>query len=334
MAASEQSMAEGEADPGTARLWDSAQVPRAARFEYYRDAICAAFMPLAPERPRRGGDFRARVSSHPLGPIVVNHVRADAHMVVKTSREIARSAQDCVYLNLKRDGMCGIAQRGSDVLLRPGEVGLFDDMTPFILDHEARPVLEVVSLMIPHEALRAASPAFDPSRLPMRLTDHPRFGRMIASSCAMVADAADLDATLSHPLAELVIGLVAAALSEDTGAPRHRETQADALRIAARRLIGENARAADFGVTDLARRLGVSPRYVQMLFARAGTTASAAMLAARLDIAAAELRQPSRAGDTIAAIAYGAGFADLSHFNRAFRARFGCTPGTWRAGAA
>ena len=35
--------------------------------------------------------------------------------------------------------------------------------------------------------------------------------------------------------------------------------------------------------------------------------------------------------ETLAAIATTAGFADQSHFTRAFRRQFGCTPGDYRA---
>jgi AraC-like DNA-binding protein len=43
------------------------------------------------------------------------------------------------------------------------------------------------------------------------------------------------------------------------------------------------------------------------------------------------LASPHHVGDTISAIAFAVGFADLSHFNRAFRRRYGCTPSDVRA---
>jgi AraC-like DNA-binding protein len=38
------------------------------------------------------------------------------------------------------------------------------------------------------------------------------------------------------------------------------------------------------------------------------------------------LTDPRYAGATVSAIAFAAGFGDLSHFNRNFRRRFGATP--------
>jgi AraC-like DNA-binding protein len=38
------------------------------------------------------------------------------------------------------------------------------------------------------------------------------------------------------------------------------------------------------------------------------------------------LSAPRHFGETISAIAYAVGFADLSHFNRSSRRRYDCTP--------
>ncbi len=44
------------------------------------------------------------------------------------------------------------------------------------------------------------------------------------------------------------------------------------------------------------------------------------------------LSDPHSGGLTITAIAYAAGFGDLSYFSRCFRRRFGATPSEIRAG--
>jgi transcriptional regulator GlxA family with amidase domain len=46
----------------------------------------------------------------------------------------------------------------------------------------------------------------------------------------------------------------------------------------------------------------------------------------RLDACRAALADPYRSGETIAEIAFSAGFNDLSQFNRHFRSAFGATP--------
>ncbi|MBR0826467.1 helix-turn-helix transcriptional regulator [Bradyrhizobium manausense] len=85
-------------------------------------------------------------------------------------------------------------------------------------------------------------------------------------------------------------------------------------------------------VAIVAARHGVSPRYVQMLFADQGLSFSQALLNERLNGAYAALSTQS-AGLIISTIAFNAGFNDLSRFHRAFRRRFGATPGEIRKAA-
>ena len=83
---------------------------------------------------------------------------------------------------------------------------------------------------------------------------------------------------------------------------------------------------AGLSSNSVAAHLGVTPRYVYMLFATEGASFSEFLLAQRLTRAHRMLSAPRHFGETISAIAYAVGFADLSHFNRAFRRRYGCTP--------
>jgi AraC-like DNA-binding protein len=89
----------------------------------------------------------------------------------------------------------------------------------------------------------------------------------------------------------------------------------------------------ELSLAGLAARHGVTARYVQMLFEREGMTFSRFLLDQRLARAHRMLRDPRFAERTITAIAYEAGFGDLSHFNRAFRRRYDETPSDVRAGS-
>jgi AraC-like DNA-binding protein len=79
----------------------------------------------------------------------------------------------------------------------------------------------------------------------------------------------------------------------------------------------------------VARSQGISPRYLQRLLEESGSSFTARVTELRLQRAFALL------GDTglrrISDIALDAGFSDISHFNRLFRARFGDTPSAVRA---
>jgi len=76
----------------------------------------------------------------------------------------------------------------------------------------------------------------------------------------------------------------------------------------------------------------VTPRYLQRLFEREGTTFSSFLLCQRLKRARHMLCRPEFAERAVSSIAYDAGFGDLSHFNRCFRRLYGITPRDVRNG--
>ncbi|OKO83013.1 hypothetical protein AC630_11880 [Bradyrhizobium sp. AS23.2] len=92
-------------------------------------------------------------------------------------------------------------------------------------------------------------------------------------------------------------------------------------------------RLSDHGlhIDAVARRQGVTPRYIQRLFESEGTTFSDFVRERRLELAFRFLQEREPASSTITAIAYDAGFSDISSFNRAFRKRFEATPSEIRA---
>ena len=85
-------------------------------------------------------------------------------------------------------------------------------------------------------------------------------------------------------------------------------------------------------IASVARRFGLSAKLVQRLFERAGMTFTGFVLEQRLLLARRLLSSLESRQDKIGAIAYAAGFGDLSYFNRAYRRRFGMTPSEWRGG--
>jgi AraC-like DNA-binding protein len=83
-------------------------------------------------------------------------------------------------------------------------------------------------------------------------------------------------------------------------------------------------------IETLARRYGLSARQAQRLFEQDGTTFTEFLLEQRLLLSQKLLADPANAWRKINDIAYSAGFADVSYFNRSFRRRFGRTPSDFR----
>ena len=127
-------------------------------------------------------------------------------------------------------------------------------------------------------------------------------------------------------LAALVIGAsgeVALHLNK-TGAAMARLTT---IRSAVRKDIGH----ADVSAQVVARRHGITPRYLHMLFEGTGQTFSEFVTAERLAKAHVMLADPRRSNGRISDIAFALGFGDLSTFNRQFKRQYGMTPSDLRA---
>ena len=97
--------------------------------------------------------------------------------------------------------------------------------------------------------------------------------------------------------------------------------------------ITEKLASPNLSVEEVAKRQGVSSRYVQMLFEQEGTTFSQYVISQRLLRAHRMLTDPRFADRSITSLAFDAGFGDLSYFNRAFRKCYGGTPSEIRAAA-
>jgi AraC-like DNA-binding protein len=140
------------------------------------------------------------------------------------------------------------------------------------------------------------------------------------------ADATRLAVTHIYDLAALASGAVRDAVEIAKGrglrAARLRAIKAD---------IAEKLANPGLSVNVVAIRQRVSSRYIQMLFEQEGTTFSQYVIRQRLIHAYRILTDPRFADRSITSVAFDAGFADLSYFNRAFRRCYGDTPSEIRA---
>jgi len=120
---------------------------------------------------------------------------------------------------------------------------------------------------------------------------------------------------------------VVALLEVLAGDPEERPRRFDALVAVARGRLADPA----FGIADLAEAFAVTVRTVQWAFQAEGTTFGAWLLAERLELARGRLGAAGWRQRSIGEIAGASGFRSTPHFHRAYRERFGTTPGAARA---
>jgi AraC-like DNA-binding protein len=143
---------------------------------------------------------------------------------------------------------------------------------------------------------------------------------------ATTPELADLVAAHLYDLAALALG----AAGDAAALARGRGVRAARL-VAAKAFVRRHLYHSDLRADSVAAHLGVTPRYVHMLFEPDGCSFLEYVLAERLARAYRVLLGDS--ARSVSAVAFATGFSDLSHFNRTFRRHFGRTPTEVRADA-
>ena len=109
---------------------------------------------------------------------------------------------------------------------------------------------------------------------------------------------------------------------------RAAATQAEAIMAYCQARLGN----ADLNPRAVAAHFGISLRTLHLRFEETGISFGRWLLERRLQACHQALSDVAHADRTISDIAFAFGFSDLSHFSKAFRARFGETPRDLRKG--
>jgi AraC family transcriptional regulator len=176
------------------------------------------------------------------------------------------------------------------------------------------------------EAIVAATPGA--RRTTFAVPHLPPLPRLAPLLAAAVAARDERDGAELEEVALRLAGAVAATLS-GSDPRRHRPSPRDERRVsqALRRIEAEAHE--QLALADLAAEAATSPYHFLRTFRQlVGMTPHQFVLHTRLNRAAVRLRTSD---NPVSAIAFDAGFGDLSTFNRRFRRVMGCSPGNYRA---
>jgi AraC-like DNA-binding protein len=220
-----------------------------------------------------------------------------------------------------------VTQRGQDLALGAGDAVAVRHAEPAILGYGAGSHL---GLSVPPAALAARVRDIDDAIMQL-IPQGTDALQLLVSYLRLVAEDLVLAAAKLRRLAVTqVYDLVALALAPHGKVSEGCLSAAGAARLAAvLDDIAQRFQDPELCVAAVAQRQGISPRYLQRLLETSGISFAARVNELRLQRALALLREPGPR--RICDLALDAGFSDISHFNRVFRARFGDTPSGVRA---
>jgi AraC-like DNA-binding protein len=285
---------------------------------------------------RTDAPVRWAVTARMLPDLVVS-THEGSLVCCRRTRELATDGNDDVCLVRSPLVDSVVTYRGRELEPAPGATLVFSLADPFACAGRAVRArsTSVNAVSVPRRVLAAMVPRLEDSFGEVLPTDSEAL-RLLGSYVGLLAqdqalatlELRRLAVTHVHDLLALALGASrdAAEIAKRRGL---RAARVNAIKADIRASLGE----LDLTLIALAARHRVTPRYIQALFEDEGTTFSQFLLGERLERVYRMLRHPLHLGRSISTIAYDAGFGDLSHFNRAFRRRYGATPSDVRAAA-
>lgn len=293
-------------------------------FEAWRDTLrgfCGNFdVDPGEDLGARHGSFGAKV----IGGLEFAHIATNYDGLQRDETCIRRDDVDCLYLVHQISGRQRIEHCGKEETLVPGDCVLLDSARP-MWGHYGRDGLEFASLHIPRDMI--FRDGVDQSEIEIGRARRAGGQRGTALNAALryIRD----NALAAEAGQGFIVDLARLAFRADPR--RHslaRFGRAADRTMALKELISRNAHEAGFALPRLADLAGLSERQVQRDLQADGTSFSREVQEVRLTRVARDIRTATREGRAVqvARLAYDAGFNDLSHFNRVFRRRFGCSP--------
>lgn len=294
------------------------------QFDYWRDAISDAYVPLEPERAG-APSFAGRIDGLMLPGLRSSTITAEAHEVSLSARGMARRGGSPFFVNLLHHGEAVVSQDGQSLLARAGDVYVVDCDSPWNVGF--RNSFSMFCIEIEDERLRPRLGRSGRLASPV-LPGDSGTGRILASYMRLVQDLPPDDLLQVQSLmvdhcSELLSRAQQSEAPEERAQRVRQETLARILALMRRRLQDPNLTPE-----SASAELGISRSYLYKILAEGGHSFSAYVRQCRLDECRRLLiEQPRRPVSDIAA---DWGFDDVSTFNRAFRARFGQAPGQLR----
>jgi AraC-like DNA-binding protein len=296
--------------------WKTSLIPQHKRTEFWRSAVCDAFLSMTPHIPR-AQDFDASLDHLALGSTSLNRITAPAHGVSRTAFDIQRDDKQVFFLNMSPSGRCHVRQSNREHTAAAGQLVLIDSSVPYVIDLPEPG--ELISLAIPREWLIKHFPqASDRTASAIRSTT---ISHLLCRQMLELTRMANVDEHQGAQISNVLVSMLSGSLAErsfDIGRSSSR------LRVL-QKLIANNFSDPDFGPAKAANLAGIALRTLHMEFAQSASSFSVELTKYRLT-QARELLTQTEPPPLIYQVAKDCGFKSAEHFSRSFRLRFGRAP--------
>lgn len=301
-------------------------LPRGERAPLWRECIWKHFGGL--ESDFYGdAEFDGRISSARAGAVVMTHLSADRHRVIRTDALARGSDADCVKIVAPLRGSAGVHQHGRAAFVGLGAWTIYDMSGSYRVDNPER--VEHLIVMLPKTDVLEHGMRLD------ELMARPMLATAGLSRVALEAmrgawrELPLMGETAARGAGENIAQLVRLALLElggaDTAAGR-RAAFKDRVRV----YVERHLRDASLNIGSIAAGLNCSKRNLHKAFVGGEQTLAAYILKRRIAACIRDMHDDAARARSLTEIALGCGFTNLSHFSRVFHAHTGTSPSDFR----
>ena len=306
-------------------------LPPANRLDAWASSLEQGFGRIEVLKTSADPALRACYRSTERGPMRFNAMVYGGAGLTRTARSVATDASERYTLTIPNAGRLVVVHDGVERVLEPGHVYLFNHSVPYAT--RPQDTYGTTSIGLSAEVLRRRIPSLGPFYSLAFTGETSTAAHLLRSFTGHVAEGATRWSeheflTLSDQMLDLV-----ALLMVQRSAPVSSETSARlAHRERALQYIRANAAEDDIDPGTVARACGISLSYLHQLFRDGERSVEATITEERLQLARRKLLDPACRHLSVASVGYESGFNDSTHFSRAFKRRFGATPGEMRRG--
>jgi AraC-like DNA-binding protein len=290
-------------------------------------ALSRLFVELDVRIGKQHHDAQLRVETRHFGDLELLRTtsRTGCFSVIRSDSLIAHCGSNSFFIACILDGGIALAQAERSIRLATSDLAVLDSTRPYRIDVDGD--LDVLWVRVPRHRIEGRIPRLA-AVLAQRIDGSLGGGRLTSTLLRVCLEEAErLSETESLRISNALLDLLCQCLNVSTQQGNSRSEQ---LLRRVQNYIDANIADPVLCRESIARRHGVSPRYLARVFEREGLSVARWIRLRRLELSRQRIEALDPGSSTICEIAYSCGFGDVSSFNRAFKRHFGATPGSLR----
>lgn len=315
--------------PAPIHEWSTAGLPRSDTTDAWQAALTENYGEWQVSQAV-GNGFTASVRNRDFNGVRVVECVCDPCTGRRLPQFIERAPEPYIGVQITKAGRERFHFGDEDISLGAGDMVIWSGSQPTEFTVMER--LHKVSLVLPWADVQERLPrgsAFTGTVIDSRVG----IGAVLYSHVDSLARQLEVFTENDHAaVRRATLELLAAAMSHRVEVPQRALAQRYLKQLQDHIL--NNLQDEHLSPTSIAAANHMSPRYVHMLFAQIGVSASAWIRTQRLERCREDLRKRAYRDSSVAEIAYAWGFTDPSHFARVFKQQYGLGPREYREGGA